>query len=377
MSRLYLSPPHMCGREQEFINEAFATNWIAPLGPMVDGFEKDMCAYTGADHALALSSGTAALHLALIVSGVEPGDEVLCSSFTFAGSVFPIAYVGATPVFVDSELTSWNMDPGLLEAAIKDRIKKGKKPKAAVVVHLYGQSADMEAILDVCGRYEIMVIEDAAESLGCFYGKRHTGTIAPLGIFSFNGNKIITTSGGGMLVGHDEAMLQRAKFLSTQARENLPYYEHRSIGYNYRMSSIGAAIGKGQLTVIEERVRRRREIFDIYKKELGDLPGIGFMPEASWNRSNRWLTCITVDEKATGTNPESIRMALEKLDIESRPLWKPMHLQPVFTKCPAYTNGVSQGLFDKGLCLPSGTAMTATDIGRVVDRIRMLIKEKK
>jgi dTDP-4-amino-4,6-dideoxygalactose transaminase len=373
MNRIYLSPPHLCGREQEFISEALASNWIAPLGPMVDGFEKDIRAYTGANNALALSSGTAAIHLALILEEVKPGDEVLCSSFTFAGSAFPISYMGATPVFIDSEAESWNMDPGLLEKAVQDRIKKGRKPKAAIVVHLYGQSANMDAIMEVCGRYEIPVIEDAAESLGCFYKRQHTGTITPLGVLSFNGNKIITTSGGGMLLGHDAERIQRAKFLSTQARENLPYYEHCTIGYNYRTSNIVAAIGRGQLTVVEERVKRKREIFALYKKELGEISGIGFMPEASWNRSNRWLTCITVDEKLSGTNPETIRLELEKLNIESRPLWKPMHLQPVFKDAPAYTTGVSEKLFSQGLCLPSGTAMSEADLNRVICCIKSLV----
>jgi dTDP-4-amino-4,6-dideoxygalactose transaminase len=367
--RLYLSPPHLCGREQEFVSEAFSSNWIAPLGPMVDGFEKEICAYTGANHALALSSGTAAIHLALVLLDVKAGDEVLCSSFTFAGSAFPIEYQGATPVFVDSEPESWNMDPDLLDKAVNARIKNGKKPKACIVVHLYGQSANMGAIMEVCERYGIPVIEDAAESLGCFYKKRHTGTIASLGVLSFNGNKIITTSGGGMLIGHDGEQILRAKFLSTQARENLPHYEHRRIGYNYRMSNIVAAIGRGQLTVIEERVRRKREIYDIYKKELGGIPGIGLMPEAPWNRSNRWLTCSIVDEKRAGTTAEAIRLALEKLNIESRPLWKPMHLQPVFKNCPAYVNGVSENLFSKGLCLPSGTAMSEGDMDRVISCI--------
>ncbi len=366
MDRLYLSPPHLSGHELEFVKDAFASNWIAPLGPMVDAFEAEMCAYTGAENALALSSGTAALHLALLLLDVGPGDEVLCSSFTFAGSAFPVMYLSAIPVFIDCERESWNMDPCLLEKAIEDRIKKGKKPKAAVVVHLYGQSADLDAIMAVCSRHEIPVIEDAAESLGGLYKKRHTGTIAPLGVLSFNGNKIITTSGGGMLLGHDAEKIRRAKYFATQARENLPHYEHRAVGYNYRMSNIVAAVGRGQLKVIEDRVQRKRAIFDFYQKALSKLPGIGFMPEAPWGRSNRWLTCITIDEKPHRATVEQIRMTLEKDNIESRPFWKPMHLQPVFKNCPSYANGVSEKLFNRGLCLPSGTGMSDNDLARVI-----------
>jgi pyridoxal phosphate-dependent aminotransferase EpsN len=368
--RIYLSPPHMSGREIDFVKEAMASNWIAPLGPMVDEFEREVCGYTGAKNALALSSGTAAVHLALMLLGVEAGDEVVCSSLTFAGSAFPIVYLGATPVFVDSEAASWNMDPDLLDKAIADRTKKGKKPRAAVVVHCYGQSAHMDAIMEVCGRHGVAVVEDAAESLGALYKGRHTGTIARLSVLSFNGNKIITTSGGGMLLGHDAAEIGRAKYFATQARENLPHYEHCSIGYNYRMSNIVAAIGRGQLTAMDKRVARKRALFDSYKNELSGLPGIGFMPEPLWSRSNRWLTCITLDEKACAATPEQIRCALERENIESRPFWKPMHLQPVFKNCPAYTNGISEGLFSRGLCLPSGTAMTESDFARIIGCIK-------
>jgi dTDP-4-amino-4,6-dideoxygalactose transaminase len=352
INRLYLSPPYVTGGELEYVKQAFDSNWIAPLGPMVDAFEKEMCEYTGSPHALAVSSGTAAIHLALLLLGVKRDDEVLCSSFTFAGSAFPITYVGATPVFVDSEAESWNIDPELLEQAIKDRFSKGKKPGACIVVHLYGQSANMDAINEICEKYEIPVIEDAAESIGCFYKSRHTGTIARLGVLSFNGNKIITTSGGGMLLGHNSALIQKAKFLATQAREDAPFYEHKEIGFNYRMSNIVAAIGRGQLKTIEERVQKRREIFNRYKKELGNIPGIEFMPEPGWSRSNRWLTCMVIDPKIIRTTPEELRLALEKENIESRPLWKPMHLQPVFKECPHYTNGISESLFLQGLCLP-------------------------
>ncbi|MBN1127408.1 MAG: aminotransferase class I/II-fold pyridoxal phosphate-dependent enzyme [Chitinispirillaceae bacterium] len=372
-NRIYLSPPHLSGKELDHVHEAFASNWIAPIGPMVDAFEKEMCGYTGSPYAAAVSSGTAALHLALMLLGVKQGDEVLCSSFTFAGSAFPITYCGAVPVFVDGEERSWNMDPELLETAIRDRMRQGKTPKACIVVHLYGQSADMDAIMGVCGQYAIPVIEDAAESLGAFYGKKHTGTIAPLGVLSFNGNKIMTTSGGGMLVGKDKAMIERARFLATQARENAAHYEHKETGYNYRMSNIVAAIGRGQLAVLEERVAKKREVFTRYRETLAHIPGVGFMPEPPWGRANRWLTCMTLDPALCKATPETIRLALEQENIESRPLWKPMHLQPVFNGCPAYTSGVSEKLFSTGLCLPSGTAMSEADQMRVVTRISSMV----
>lgn len=391
--RLYLSPPHLSGRELEYVNEAFASNWVAPIGPMVDAFEKEMCAYTGSPHAAALSSGTAALHLALLLLDVKPGDEIICSSFTFAGSAFPITYCGATPVFVDSEPESWNMDPNLLEACIKDRVAKGKKPKAVIVVHLYGNSADMDPIMEICSRHDIPVIEDAAESLGTLYKGKHTGTLTRFGVLSFNGNKIITTSGGGMLLGRNKDDIGKARFYATQARDPAPHYEHTKIGYNYRMSNIAAAIGRGQLTTIEERVKRKRALFERYRKELGGIEGITFMPEPDRGRANRWLTCMTVEtlrpfdtsagsvqrklrasqgpaRESKGLKVEKIRKALEEENIECRPLWKPMHLQPVFKHCPAYTNGVSENLFNRGLCLPSGTAMSEDDQMRVVMRVK-------
>ena len=375
MNRLYLSPPHLCGAEIDFVKEAFDSNWVAPLGPMVDRFEEEIRVYTGSACALAVSSGTAALHLALILLDVREGDEVLCSSFTFAGSAFPIRYVGATPVFIDSEESSWNMDPSLLEEAIADRLRRGKKIGACIIVHLYGQSADVDAVMRVCSRYGVPVIEDAAESLGALYKGKHTGTIAPLGVLSFNGNKIITSSGGGMLLCHNEQHVQRAKYFATQARETLAHYEHLAIGYNYRMSNIVAAIGRGQLTAINDRVRRRREIFDWYVRELGGIPGFRFMPEAAWGKSNRWLTCLCIDPSLTGgVAADAVRSALEGLNIECRPLWKPMHLQPVFQGCPAYLNGVSQGLFEKGICIPSGTGMTEDDLRRVADCIRKTVR---
>jgi pyridoxal phosphate-dependent aminotransferase EpsN len=355
----------MGGKELEFVNAAFSSNWIAPIGPQVDAFEKEFCTLTGAKHAAAVSSGTAALHLAMILSGVGRGDEVACSSFTFAGSAFPVVYQGATPVFIDSEERSWNMDPQLLEDAIKNRRKKGKKIKAAIVVHLYGQSADLGPIIGLCRRYDITLIEDAAESLGATYKGKYTGTIARTGIFSFNGNKIATTSGGGMIVSHDKKIVDKARFFATQARDPAPHYEHSHIGYNYRMSNICAAIGRGQLAVLHKRIEKKRKIFDWYCKALSGVPGIEFMPETGYGVSNRWLTCLTIDPKKAGLASKDIRLALEQENIESRPLWKPMHLQPVFKRFPSYTNGVSEKLFRTGLCLPSGTAMSGKDLERI------------
>ena len=371
--RIYLSPPHLCGKELAYIHNAVESNWIAPIGPMVDAFEKEVCDYTGSHAAVALSSGTAALHLALLLTGVRPGDEVLCSTFTFAGSAFPITYLDAIPVFIDSEDRSWNMDPELLETAIKNRISKGRKPVAAIVVHLYGQSADMDAIIAICARYNVSVIEDAAESIGAYYREKHTGAFAPLGVLSFNGNKIITSSGGGMLLGSEPEVIHKARFLATQARDPGPHYQHSTIGYNYRMSNIVAAIGRAQLTAVTSRVKRRREIFQYYSENLEGIPGLGFMPEPDWSRSNRWLTCITVDPLLTGTTHEQIRLALEAENVESRPLWKPMHLQPVFKDAPAYISGISERLFASGLCLPSGTSMSDDELALVVACIRKVI----
>jgi dTDP-4-amino-4,6-dideoxygalactose transaminase len=364
--RIYLSPPHMGGKELEYVNDVFSSNWIAPIGPHVDAFEKEFCDVTGAKHAAAVSSGTAALHLAMILAGVRSGDDVLCSSFTFAGSAFPIVYQGATPVFVDAEEKSWNMDPQLLEQAVIDRTKKGKRIKAAIVVHLYGQSADLDAIMEICRRHDITLIEDAAESLGATYKGKHTGTLSPIGIFSFNGNKIVTTSGGGMLVSQEKDLVDKARFLATQARDSAPHYEHSQVGYNYRLSNVCAAIGRGQLSVLQKKVERKREIFAQYKRALAAMPGFSFMPEAPWGVSNRWLTSLTIDPKEAGFTSEDARLALEKENIESRPVWKPMHLQPVFANAPAYVNGVSERLFANGLCLPSGTAMSDEDVNRVV-----------
>ncbi len=363
--RIYLSPPHMSGTEQDLVRGVFESNWIAPIGPDIDAFEREICTYTGAVHAAAVSSGTAAIHLALLLNGVGPDDDVLCSSFTFAGSCFPIRYVGATPVFVDSDEATWNMDPNLLEQAIRERAAAGRMPKACIVVHLYGGPADMDPIVELCSQHGIVLIEDAAESLGALYKGRQTGTLTPLGIYSFNGNKIITTSGGGMLVGESEEHIERARFLATQAREPAAHYEHATIGYNYRMSNVVAAIGRGQLAALDQRVAGKRAIFEWYRERLDAVDGVTLLPEPSWARSNRWLTCAVVDEQRAGFSAERLRLAFEADNIESRPLWKPMHLQPVFADCPAYTSGVSERLFRMGLCLPSGTAMGDEERARI------------
>jgi len=372
--RLYLSPPHMSGEEMRFVQDVFAQNWIAPVGPDVTAFESEICAITGTRHAVAVSSGTAALHLALIALGIGPGDEVLCSTFTFAASANPIVYQGATPVFVDSDTQSWNMDPELLREAIIDRIGRGKRPKAVVVVDLYGQCADYERIESVCREFDIALIEDAAEALGATYRGTSAGSFGTCGVFSFNGNKIITTSGGGMLVSDDAEIVEKARFLATQARDPAPHYEHSSIGYNYRLSNVLAGIGRGQLRVLGERVARKREIFAKYKESFENTEGISFIPHHPAGQSNAWLTCIVIDPQVTGATREEIRCALEREDIESRPLWKPMHLQPVFKDAPSYVNGTSEKLFANGLCLPSGTAMSTSDIARVVEVVRNALR---
>lgn len=366
--KIWLSPPHMGGEEMKFVQEAFETNWIAPIGPHVDAFEKELAEFNGIEHCAVLSSGTAAIHLALIILGVESGDEVLCSSFTFSGSCNPITYVGATPVFIDSEEESWNLDPSLLQSAIEDRIRNGKKPKAIILVHLYGMAARINEVMSIARRFEIPVIEDAAEALGSTYQGKLLGTFGDLGIYSFNGNKIITTSGGGAIVSGNSEWIKRARFLSTQARDAAPHYQHSEIGFNYRMSNVVAGIGRGQLNVLKERVNQRRANFDFYKTELLPISAITFQSEPEGIRANRWLT--TVQIKDTKVDPEMIRFTLEKENIESRPLWKPMHLQPVFSGCPSYTNGVSERLFKKGLCLPSGSNLSKEDLHRVVKTIK-------
>jgi len=368
--RIYLSPPHMSGHEETFVAEAFRSNWIAPLGPMVDAFEREMCDYIGVGHATALLSGTAALHLALLLLGVQSGDEVLCATLTFSASANAIVYTGAVPAFIDCDRKTWTIDPDLLEAELSACVKRGRKPKAVMAVDLYGQCADYGRIEDICRRYEVPVIEDAAEALGATCSGKKAGRFGRLAVFSFNGNKIITTSGGGMLVSSDGEMIRKARFLAAQARDPAPHYEHTTIGYNYRMSNILAAVGRGQLKVIEERVAARRRNFELYRKTLGGLPGVGFMPEAAYGRSNRWLTCITVEPEEFGASREDIRSALEEENIEARPVWKPMHLQPVFASCRKRGGDTAAEIFAKGLCLPSGSNLREEDINRVSAIVR-------
>ncbi len=383
--RIWLSLAHMSGREQEFIQEAFDTNWVVPLGPNVNAFEKalrDFLIENGKlkveneeKQVVALSAGTAALHLGLILLGVEEEDEVICQSFTFSASANPIVYQGATPVFVDSEKDTWNMDPVLLEEAIKDRLEKtGRLPKAIVPVHLYGMPVKMDEVMEVANRYGIPVLEDSAEALGSEYKGRKCGTFGEYGVLSFNGNKMITTSGGGALICPNEEKAKRVLFYATQAREQAPHYQHEKIGYNYRMSNICAGIGRGQMFVLDEHVARRREIHDLYVKLLNGVKGVKVMcqPEGGDFNSNYWLTCITVDPEEAGFTREDVRLALDEDNIESRPLWKPMHLQPVFKNAPFYGNGTSERLFEIGLCLPSGPTLTDEDVERVTKVVKQL-----
>lgn len=377
MKHIHLSLAHMSGKEEEFIHEAFLTNWVVPLGPNVDGFENDLATWLGEKsasplHVVALSSGTAAIHLALVMLGVGPGDEVICQSFTFAASANPIVYQGATPVFVDSEPGTWNMDPELLRQAIDDRLRAtGKLPKAIIPVHLYGTPARMDEINSVASAYGIPVVEDAAEALGSEYNGSYCGTFGTYGALSFNGNKMITTSGGGALICPDEESARRVKFYATQARENFPYYQHEQIGYNYRLSNISAGIGRGQMYVLDEHIARRRAIHALYVEKLKNTPGITVMqPRSNVNlHPNYWLSTILVNPQEAGFTYQELSARLTAADIESRPLWKPMHLQPVFAKSPAYVNGVSEALFAQGLCLPSGPMVTDEDVDRIVEII--------
>jgi dTDP-4-amino-4,6-dideoxygalactose transaminase len=385
--KIYLSSPHMGGGEMKYVKEAFDSNWVAPLGPNVDAFERELCDATGAKHVAALSSGTAAIHLSLIMLGVGPGDYVIGSSFTFSATVNPIAYLGATPVLVDSEADTWNMDPQLLEEAIQVANRKSASGrtqsqirqradtvaniKAIVVAHLYGMPAKMREIMAVADRYGIPVVEDAAEALGSEYMGRRVGCNSKFGILSFNGNKIITTSGGGALISDDGALIERARFLATQARDPAPHYQHSVIGYNYRMSNVVAGIGRGQLEVLDLRVRQHREFNQWYRELLKDVPGVTFQSEPSPDfYSNFWLTCIEIDPAVAGTDREKLRFAFEAANIESRPLWKPMHLQPVFAGCPAFVNGTSEKLFENGLCLPSGSNIDAEGRDRIAEVLR-------
>ena len=365
-----LSTPHLGGEERRYLDEALASNWIAPLGPQVDAFEEEFRASVGAGAALALSSGTAGLHLALRLADVGPGDEVLVSTLTFVASVNPIRYLGATPVFVDSETTSWNIDPALVAEVVRTKVRLGRPPKAVIVVHLYGQSADLDPIMAVCAEFGIPVIEDAAESLGSTYRSRWSGTLGWVGVYSFNGNKIITTSGGGMLVANDPAVVARARNLASQAREPAPHYEHSEVGYNYRLSNLLAAVGRGQLEVLERRVNARRAHFSRYLAALGDLPGVEFMPEAAWGRHTRWLTTLTIDPIAFGHDRESVRCALAQMGIEARPLWKPMHLQSLYAGCEVAGGAVAERLFAQGLCLPSGSNLGPAVIDQVAAVVR-------
>lgn len=356
----------MGGNEINYVNQAFDTNWIAPLGPNVDNFEQDLCSFTGSQYAAALSSGTASIHLALIQLDVKSGDEVICSTFTFSATVNPIIYQGAIPIFIDSEELTWNMSPQLLKEAIVDRISKGKKPKAIILVHLYGMPAQMDEIMKIANHYKIPVIEDAAEALGSTYKGKALGTFGKVGILSFNGNKIITTSGGGSLISDDEDFVKQTRFLATQARDNAPHYQHSQVGYNYRMSNVCAGIGRGQMEVITQRVEQRRNNHEFYYAKLASINSISFLKEPKDFFSNRWLSCILLKNYQ---ERESLRITLEKENIESRPLWKPMHLQPIFESYPTYLDETSENLFNRGLCLPSGSNLNLYELNKVVEII--------
>ncbi|PER28656.1 pyridoxal phosphate-dependent aminotransferase [Bacillus cereus] len=378
--RIYLSSPHMSGHEQKYIKDAFDSNWIAPLGPNVDEFERELASFVGVKSGAAVSSGTAAIHLALQLLNVQKGDTVFCSSFTFVASANPIVYLEAEPVFIDSEPETWNMSPQALELALHDADKAGRLPKAVILVHLYGQSAKLDEILSLCNHYDVPIIEDAAESLGSTYKGKASGTFGKFGIYSFNGNKIITTSGGGMLVSDDVEELERARFLATQAKDPAPHYEHSEIGYNYRMSNILAGIGRGQLEVLEDRVRARRFIYKRYYEALSHMPGFYFMPELENTRSNRWLTTLTIDEKESGISIGKLLRTLAEENIEARPMWKPLHMQSLFKEKKYYPHSknedVSHSLFQSGICLPSGSNMLAEDQQRVIQSILKAVEWK-
>ncbi len=376
-TRIYLSPPHLGDAERGFVADAFDSNWIAPLGPNVDGFERDLQNYTGAAHAAALSSGTAALHLALILLGVVAGEEVVCSSFTFSASANPILYQGATPIFIGSEADTWNLDPDALAAALEDRQAEGRLPKAVIAVHLYGMPAKMREIMAVCERYGVPIIEDAAEALGSTYHGQAMGTFGALGILSFNGNKIITTSGGGALLADNAEWIQQARFLATQARDPAPHYQHSHVGYNYRLSNISAGIGRGQMQVLDERVAARRANQARYEAFFAPYDGISLLAEPDGMFSNRWLVAVLVDPAKTGgVTREDLRLALGADNIEARPLWKPLHLQPVFERYPYYGDGLAEQLFDQGLCLPSGSSLSDDEFARVTRGLRNVLEAR-
>ncbi|MNB76738.1 putative pyridoxal phosphate-dependent aminotransferase EpsN [compost metagenome] len=372
--RIYLSSPHMGGYEQQYVQEAFDTNWIAPLGKNVEEFEREVAGYVGSRGAVALSSGTASIHLALILLGVGPGDVVFCSSLTFSASANPIVYQGAEPVFIDSEPGSWNMSPGALKRAFEDYSRKGRLPKAVVIVNLYGQSADYSLLKELCDAYEVPIVEDAAESLGATYKSQSSGTFGKFGVFSFNGNKIITTSGGGMLVSDDIEQLNQARFYATQARDKAKHYQHSRIGYNYRLSNVLAGIGRGQLQILDQRIEQKRTIFTRYAEAFSGIKGLSFMPESDYGRSTRWLTAMLIDSDKIGVQVEKLIDYLEQFNVESRPVWKPLHLQPVFEGNAYYPHqeglDVSRSLFEKGICLPSDTNMKEEDQLFVIDRIK-------
>lgn len=376
-AQILLSTPHMGDTERQYVEEAFKTNWIAPLGPNVDAFERELANVVGIGHAAALSSGTAALHLGLRLLGVGSGDKVFCSTLTFAASANPIVYQGAEPVFIDSEHDSWNMSPQALEKAFKTACREGWMPKAVIIVSLYGQSADMDPLMALCDHYKVPVLEDAAESLGATYKGKASGTFGRLGAYSFNGNKIITTSGGGMLVSEDPELIAKARFLATQARDPAPHYQHSEVGFNYRMSNILAGVGRGQLQVLQNRIEARREVFRIYREALCELDCITWMPEPAWSYSTHWLTACTITPRQD-IDCQSLRQHLGAELIEARPLWKPMHLQPVFDGCRYFAHNdetsVSDQLFEQGLCLPSGSNMSVGDVERIVDVIRKFLR---
>jgi dTDP-4-amino-4,6-dideoxygalactose transaminase len=365
VARLFLSPPDVGDEERAFLLDAFDSNWIAPLGPHVDAFEDELAAFVGMPSAVALSSGTAALHLALLLTGVGPGDDVIVPTLTFVASANAVTYVGARPVFIDSDERTWNLDPHLVEEELSERARTGRLPAAVLAVDLYGQCADWDALLECCARFEVPVIEDAAEALGATYGGRAAGSFGALGVFSFNGNKIMTTSGGGMLVARDPALTRRAHFLSAQARDDAPHYEHSETGYNYRMSNLLAALGRAQLRGLPARIERRREINRRYRELLGSAPGIGFMPDDPRGRPTNWLTVATVDAESFGASPSEICRHLDTLDVEARPAWKPMHCQPLFKGAPVRGGAVAETIFRTGVCLPSGSAMSDADVDRV------------
>ena len=369
--KIWLSPPHISDNEKKYVDEAFSQNWIAPAGPHIDRFEKEISNISNNYNVAALASGTAAIHLALILLGVKKDDIVICSSFTFSASVNPIIYQAAKPVFIDSEIETWNMDPILLEKAIVDCIERGKKPKAIILVHLYGFPAKLNEILEISEKYDIPIVEDAAEAIGSKYNNQPLGTFGEIGIFSFNGNKIITTSSGGALISKNKDYVAKAKFLSTQARDNFPHYEHSEIGFNYRMSNVCAAIGIGQIEVLESRVKKRREIHNFYRKKLSSIACISFLNDIKGFYSNRWLTTILINNNSE-IKREDVRLELLKNNIESRPLWKPMHIQPIFNSYDNFNNGVSEDLFKRGLCLPSGSSMDEKDLCRVINIIKGL-----